>query len=215
MQIELKKISVSERLSEETLAFTADLYINRYKAGFTSNNGHGGSTDYSHYDDKGRSLIKAAEEYCKSLPPDVHADILVDGKPMVIDMTLESFIDNLVGKHMEEKSTKAFNRKLDKHAETGIVYGIENKEFRVVKFLSRSIAELLSTDQGKDILKMTIVRKVLPEMQQKPEYKILNKNIPQDLTDSAMLLSPIIQLAKQKEREIKPPLNDGVKRRKK
>jgi hypothetical protein len=212
MQIELKRISVSMRLSEETVAFVADLYINRYKAGYASNHGRGDSTDYISYDAKGRTLIKAAEEYCQSLPPEVQSDVVIDGKPMVIAMTLEYFIDKLLSKHLDDKSLKAFNRKLDKQAETGIVYGIENKEFRTMKFLTRSIGDLLSTDQGRDLLEKTIVRKVLPEMEANPEYKILNRNIPQEIIDSALSISPIIQSRKQKERQVKPAPGKSTKR---
>ncbi|UPK68076.1 hypothetical protein [Chitinophaga filiformis] len=212
MQIELKRIAFSEQLSEETLAFSADVYINGYKAGYASNNGHGGSTDYRSYDEKGRSLINEAEKYCKSLPPEVSEDIVIDGKPMVTEMTLEYFIDNLIQKHVENKALKAFNQKIDKYAKNGIVYGIENVEFGTVKFAHRSIEELLNKPEGQELLKRTIINSVLPELHANPGYKILNKNIPQDIIDSAILHGKNAQLIKQKKREIKPPDKPGKQR---
>jgi hypothetical protein len=44
--ITLKKLSVNQRLSEETLCFTADVYINGKREGMVSNRGHGGCDDY-------------------------------------------------------------------------------------------------------------------------------------------------------------------------
>lgn len=46
MKIELKKIHFSEQLSEETHAFTANIYINGTHAGYAKNNGRGGATYY-------------------------------------------------------------------------------------------------------------------------------------------------------------------------
>ena len=46
MKIELKGIHYSKQLSRETVAFSANLYVNGYKAGTASNQGHGGNTNY-------------------------------------------------------------------------------------------------------------------------------------------------------------------------
>ena len=46
MKIELKKISFSERMSDETNCFIADLYINGKKVGECNNDGRGGCTNY-------------------------------------------------------------------------------------------------------------------------------------------------------------------------
>ena len=48
MKIEIKNIKHSPSLSEETNAFTADIYVNGVKAGSAMNRGHGGCTDYDH-----------------------------------------------------------------------------------------------------------------------------------------------------------------------
>lgn len=45
MKIELKNVSYSARLSEETSAFTADVWIDGKKAGYARNHGTGGDTD--------------------------------------------------------------------------------------------------------------------------------------------------------------------------
>ncbi len=78
MKIELKEIHHSAQLSEETHAFTANLYINGTHAGYAKNNGHGGATYYQAKDEKGKVLIKEAEKYCAELPPRNTEDKLQD-----------------------------------------------------------------------------------------------------------------------------------------
>lgn len=63
MKIALKKLSVNHRLSEETTCFSADLWIDGKKAGYASNRGHGGQTDY-HITD--RSLEAKAKAWART-----------------------------------------------------------------------------------------------------------------------------------------------------
>jgi hypothetical protein len=44
MEVELKKLAIYPRLSEETTAFAADLWIDGAKVGYAKNDGHGGMT---------------------------------------------------------------------------------------------------------------------------------------------------------------------------
>ena len=44
MKVELKKLAIYPRLSEETTAFNADLWIDGVKVGSAKNDGHGGMT---------------------------------------------------------------------------------------------------------------------------------------------------------------------------
>lgn len=46
MRIELKSLKVARALSEETVAFTADLYVNGFRAYAVSNRGCGGCNSY-------------------------------------------------------------------------------------------------------------------------------------------------------------------------
>ena len=88
MKIELKNVKFSEAMSEETNAFTADLYINGKKAGYCKNTGQGGCTDYYGIEHYQSDIIKEAETYCKSLPK-------TKWKDMEFDQSLESVIDQL------------------------------------------------------------------------------------------------------------------------
>jgi hypothetical protein len=44
MKVELKKLALYPRLSEETTAFNADLWVDGKKVGYAKNDGHGGAT---------------------------------------------------------------------------------------------------------------------------------------------------------------------------
>jgi len=63
MKIELKKISHNARLSEETPAFAADVWIDGKKAGEARNDGHGGSNVYYPW-----ALADQINDYAKTLP---------------------------------------------------------------------------------------------------------------------------------------------------
>lgn len=96
MNIELRSIQIHERMSEETTAFNATLYIENYKVGYASNRGTGGPTDYrleNYHDQKSKELLQQAEDYCSRLAP---IDLGEVGK---LPMDLENFIDQLVDQH--------------------------------------------------------------------------------------------------------------------
>lgn len=118
MKIELKKLKIAEHMSEETTAFTADIFVNGKEAGYAKNDGHGGCTFYHAYEGK-RSLMEAAEKHCLTLPP-----IKYDGAlgPMEIKMNLEHFIDQLVEDELKKKDQKKFEKRMEK----SIMWGVPN-----------------------------------------------------------------------------------------
>lgn len=128
MNIELRKFNHNERLSEETNAFAADLYIDGKKVGYAKNDGRGGCTDYGTYEAACRAKIAEAEAYCKTLPA-----IKVprrDGSQFEIPMNLEHYIDQLV----ESEIKKKFQKKMDKLMECAIVMGTPGASYRYAKY---------------------------------------------------------------------------------
>jgi len=107
MKIELKKISFSEALSEETNAFTADLYINGKKVGYCRNDGRGGCTDYHPYNVQDREVIREAEEYFKSQPQKHSERFDFDYQP-----TLELAIGDLLDDWLKAKEQKKMERRM-------------------------------------------------------------------------------------------------------
>jgi hypothetical protein len=66
VRVELKRLQIYERMSEETTAFNADVWIDGKKAGTADNNGHGGNTNVR-IDD--RALAAALREHGRTLMP--------------------------------------------------------------------------------------------------------------------------------------------------
>jgi hypothetical protein len=84
-RITLKKLKVSRSLSEETTAFTADVYFDG-KMFHASNRGNGGANSY-HGD---RATIDAAEAYAATLPLEFDSERL----------------DHVIGDHIEKADLK-------------------------------------------------------------------------------------------------------------
>ncbi len=175
MEITLKNIYVGERLSRETTAFQATLYINSCRVGVITNDGQGGATMYRPLDDRGVALIKEAEFWCKGLPPVVFADEFVEGKPVTIPMELEIYLDNLVTAWLNQRDLQRFRRKAAKEMLGAIVFGVPDKSFRVMKY-RQSISEMIRFNKGVDQLRKDIHKKVIPLLGE--NEKILNTNVP-------------------------------------
>jgi hypothetical protein len=181
MKIELKGIHYSAQLSEETAAFSASLYINGYKAGTASNQGHGGNTNYTPISEKGKTLIKEAETYCRSLPPKRYN---IGGKEHLLDMDLELYIDNLLNDYLKNKDLQQFRKKIEKYAADHIVIGIPDQSFRTLR-LKFPVDFLLVHPQGESALTSIIRAKIIPNLTE--NEKVLNNNIPEKVLKKAGL----------------------------
>jgi hypothetical protein len=181
MKIELKGIHYSAQLSEETSAFSANLYINGYKVATTSNRGHGGSTDYVPFNEKGRQLIKEAEAYCKSLPPEKYT---VGGEEHQLDMNLELYMDNLLTDYLKEKDLQQFRKEIKKTSNTQIVIGIPDQYFRTLN-IKMAISVILNDPTRKSLLIAILKDNILPRMQE--DERVLNTNIPAEVLKKAGL----------------------------
>ena len=181
MKIELKNIHFSEQLSQETNAFSANLYINDVKAGAASNHGYGGATDYLPFDDEGRKLIQEAETHCKSLPPE---KFTIEGKEYTIDMNLEHYIDNLLNDHLRQKDLQQFRKKVERAGERSIVVGVPDQSFKTLG-LKFPVDMLLIHPKGSDILKDILIKRVIPNI--KGSEIIMNTNLPEKILKEAGL----------------------------
>jgi hypothetical protein len=110
MKIELKNVKIALHMSEETTAFTADIFVNGIKTGYAKNDGHGGCTFYHAYEGK-RELLTQAERHAETLPSDFYE---FGGVKREIQSNLEHGIDDLVDIHKEVvlKSTVVELKKL-------------------------------------------------------------------------------------------------------
>ncbi|OIO40156.1 hypothetical protein AUJ10_03815 [Candidatus Pacearchaeota archaeon CG1_02_31_27] len=128
MKLELKSIKHSPSLSEETEAFTADLWVNGKKVAYCSNRGQGGCTDYHPYDPSLRPLLKEVEEYCKTLPP-------VKSHNYELKMDLEFKIDTLLSEWLEAKD---FNKVLIYKTKDGVKMECKWKGVTLNQLLKRA-----------------------------------------------------------------------------
>lgn len=182
MKIELKNIHHSPQLSEETHAFTANLYINGTHAGYAKNDGRGGATHYHAKDEKGKLLIRNAEKFCAELPAK-HADNTLT-KEVSWDMNLEQHIDDLLNNYLQKKELARFNNKLNAAMLNGLVFGIPDQSFRGFVY-PIPIRQILAQPQGPATILGDLITKVLPLLND--DNKLLNTNIPESILKAAGL----------------------------
>ena len=116
MVVELRKVKYSASLSEETAAFTADLYFDGVKVGTTSNHGTGGSNNTRIESALHRS---AFQEFIKNEPPEPCE--WGDKKPLT--MTEDFFISNLVEAFLKAKDDAKNEKRFEKRAVTARLTG--------------------------------------------------------------------------------------------
>jgi hypothetical protein len=142
MNIELKKISFSERMSDETNCFIADLYINGKKVGSCNNDGRGGCTNYGGNSKEDQKIIKEAEAYCRALPK-VKSSLGIGS--LEYDQSLEGVIDDLLSAHLKAKDLQKFNKKMQKKYAMAICYGkitSNGCEFATTYWKGRTLASI-------------------------------------------------------------------------
>lgn len=105
MKFELKKISYNSRLSEETSAYTAELWVDGRALCIVSNHGTGGPDNQ--YPAKGRTQadIEAVDAYLKSLPA-VDTGMKIDGKPFMMGQDIETKCGELLTDYLIERDMK-------------------------------------------------------------------------------------------------------------
>ena len=135
MKIELRKISFSERMSDETNCFVADIYIDGKKVGYCKNDGRGGCTEYHGYTKADNELIEKAEAYCKTLPYDEFYG----------EQSLEDVINDLLTAHLKAKDLERINKKMQKQYASAICHGkkiAEGYEFGTTFWKGRTLAQI-------------------------------------------------------------------------
>jgi len=165
MKIELGKFKHYSRMSEETIAFSADLYINDLKAGTCENTGKGGCTDIRPDKDK-RDLVQQAEKYFASLPNKEY-DFM--NQHFSTPQTLESHVDDLVSDILETKEIQRLQKK-------NFVLKKEDQMYTVALPNKYTIEELLKVKQGREYIRKNI------DTFTKEGYKVINLNVPEEYT---------------------------------
>lgn len=106
MNIELKKISYSRQLSEETSAYTAQVWVDGVHICDVSNHGQGGCDMQHPAKGKTHKDVEALNDAIKAERGEEDSSLLVDGKPFRMQIDLEAVCGELLDKHLMEKDLK-------------------------------------------------------------------------------------------------------------
>lgn len=138
MKIELRKVSYSAALSEETSNFHADVWIDGKKEGYAQNHGTGGGTNV-----QPNTLRVRLDAYGKTLP-EVDIGTPTGGPPRMIVQDAEWIVDDLLTVWIVRRDLKRSlkNRALYTHAEKPGVFQ----------------SKVLTADQLKQVLESEDVR---------------------------------------------------------
>lgn len=176
MKIELKNIYFSERMSEETNCFSADVYVDGKKFLEAKNNGHGGCTDYhihpslyknGKYPDDFREKLEALEEHCKALPPIMYHKTSL---PMNLEFKIDILFDDWLKAKEEVKAQKTIAKKM----QLGIVSGTLDR-YTTTTWGKLTIPELLARPDG-----VAVLKKKVADLKANG-ISILNTNLPKEI----------------------------------
>jgi hypothetical protein len=173
MNVTLKKIKFAEHLSEETNAFTADLYINGKNVGYVKNDGQGGPTCIYPNNQETRKVVDEAEAYFNSLPKKT---VTFGSSTFDIQPSLEGEVDEFFEAHLQAKDEIKFKKKMEKDMLKGLVVGDE-KSYSIISWTGYTIATLLMHPKGKRTLQDAIAKV------SKEGRKILNTNLPKEFLE--------------------------------
>jgi hypothetical protein len=99
MKLQLKKVKIYDELSEETICFTAELYVDGKKVAVVKNSGQGGSTDVYYINGIPIEEVRKLEEYAKKHPVVYYLygeEVKFYGVDYLVDKLLEQMIDGLL-----------------------------------------------------------------------------------------------------------------------
>jgi hypothetical protein len=114
VKIELKRFTTNARLSQETAAFAADVWVDGKKVGDAKNDGHGGNT-MVHLD---KSVRDAVEAHGKTLVPAEYK--FVNGTEWVVDQLVEAELAKRLDKSNAQKLARGDAKEKTRLAQLGL-----------------------------------------------------------------------------------------------
>ncbi len=187
MRIEIKKIKLGPG-SQETIQFTAELYVNSVKIGDIDNNGGGASTNIRVYGKENRIIEEKAEEFLKQ------EALEKDPNAFTVDGFIADLADNMACKLYNEKVKKQ-NKNAEQDAIKKALKTLDRKSDKSIILVMQSTMDDLKAGKLGDSLPFSEIRqknslstynqvelkkyideKVIPNL--KPGQFIYNKNLP-------------------------------------
>jgi hypothetical protein len=115
MKIELRRFTTNARLSQETTAFAADVWVDDKKVGYAENTGHGGNTNVR----LDPSVRAAVDAHGKTLIPAEYKSF-TDGAEWIVDQLVEAELDKRLAKAFEKRIAKADAKEREHCAKLGL-----------------------------------------------------------------------------------------------
>jgi hypothetical protein len=144
MKIEVKNIKINKSFSEETICFTADVFVNGVKTAYAKNDGRGGCTWINNYEGKAE-LLKQAEAFAKTLPSHFYE---YGDRKMEIESTLDGIVDTAVDNKFNEGERARFEKTLKKHMETDFCFGVPNSgAYKRIGYGKHTLARVVMTNR--------------------------------------------------------------------
>jgi hypothetical protein len=166
MKVTIKNVKFSESLSEETNAFTADIFVDNKKIGYAKNSGQGGNTD-CHFNPDTKEKYREVETYLESLPDITYKSSFGSG-------TIKSNMENVVDELFEAWLTAKDDKKLLANMDKGILVGTK-ESYTIHGWKNISLKAFLSTPTGRARVKQLVL-----ELKSKGKT-ILNTNLPNEI----------------------------------
>lgn len=171
MKLELKNLKVHDDMSDDSLAFSAVLYVEGKKAANLLDDGNGGEIRIDSYGiPGGKELIEKASEYANALP-----DHQSEYGPL--QMNLEFLISLMIEDIQNEKHRAKFLKAFEKHCLKGLVVTNGKRgSYSTIGWSKIPLQEMLThSATSRENVFRTIKREV------GKGDKILNKNLPEDM----------------------------------
>lgn len=109
MKIELRNVKINLSFSQETLCFTANIYVDGKKVGWAQNEGNGGSCSYGFSDSDFGAKV---ENYVNALPEE--SIDMGNGEKMNIKPCMDFLLSDLAEQVAEEKQNQKIKKQEEK-----------------------------------------------------------------------------------------------------
>lgn len=158
MKVTLKNLKIADSLSEETIAFTADVHVDGRKACYVKNDGQEGCSFISIYYDK--ELTSIANEFYRD-----HFE------------QLTGVVDELVEEAFNAKEKEKLRKKLQRSFTKHVVWGnLQRGYYTELGFKGKhAFVDMVRTPKGKEALQRMVDRIKREEL--KEGEVILNDNL--------------------------------------
>jgi hypothetical protein len=196
---ELRKVKIARNMSEETTAFTADLWFNGELIGYCKNSGQGGATFVTPAFGKNPSTAAIAaahakvdefESWCETLPPNVskYGTLNMDSD-LYLGLLVDEFemdSDFFIGKLLDEWEVTKFLKRKCKTNLVAIMKGNKEGDFSIFKQpYTPEWAAKFRAHHGDKVVEIINERFLHPEEMSTEHYRIpANINAPHNYDHS-------------------------------